>query len=234
LFFRLLGFFLCRRHVLVLDPFSTEHAALLFKRREVVAGLWRNGHGTSRTAVVARWRFSALLILNSLPLSLVLTLAFLGKLEFTLKLFDAAALGRLSGRFGSSSRSLASLILAEELTVETSIAGFFPVLPFLFKSLLGFFLFSNSALFLCFPLTLLCVPPLLLFFHFTTFLLPHTGRFLCPASLFLGLGLSLLLFDLSLVNTFSLLSLSFLLTDSLFLLAPALLFLGKTGYSGRR
>jgi hypothetical protein len=233
----LLGFFLGRRHVLVLDPFSTEHAALLFKRREVVAGLWRNGHGTSRTAVVARWRFSALLILNSLPLSLVLTLAFLGKLEFTLKLFDAAALGRLSGRFGSSSsssRSLASLILAEELTVETSIAGFFPVLPFLFKPLLGFFLFSNSALFLCFPLTLLCVPPLLLFFHFTTFLLPHTGRFLFPASLFLGLGLSLPLFDLSLVNTFSLLSLSFLLTESLFLLAPTLLFLGKTGYSGRR
>jgi hypothetical protein len=61
-FIKLLGFLLRCRHVLVLDPFSGEHTALLLKRREVVAGLWRHGYRTIRTAGSMRCSIAALLV----------------------------------------------------------------------------------------------------------------------------------------------------------------------------
>jgi hypothetical protein len=95
--------------------------------------------------------------------------------QLALELFNAAAfrglLRYLSGATDTDAARLASLILTEELSIETGIVGAPSTLSLLLKALFSCVFFSGAALLLFLPLTLFLIPTLLLQFHFLAFFL---------------------------------------------------------------
>jgi hypothetical protein len=212
-------------HFLVVVPLTAEHQAFLLKRRKTVT--WLRRHGTLATvrSRFVSW-FRRLEILTS---SLILALPILCLLQLTLELFDAPTFGCLFDRLKSVGgiASLRSLVLAQELAVETIVILTASALPLLLQALLSVVLFRGAARLLFFPLALFLIPTLLLRFHLDALLLSDSGGLFFPPALLFSLGLFLLLFDLLLTGTFGLFSLCILLADSVLLLTLALFLLCK-------